>query len=203
MGYLASINGSRARWRAAIRVAGINLGLVLLVLLAAELIFGSWLFGPSYGDLKLPRNTVRYFDVSTMYPGGSIVVYRRDRHGLRGAHDDPSRIDILAIGGSTTNELYISEGETWPDRLAENFRRAGRPLTVVNAGVDGQSTVGPIRNFDIWFPLIPNLKARYILAYVGINDMALAEQGADRVRDQVRRDEEPFARAPMAPLRAQ
>jgi lysophospholipase L1-like esterase len=160
-------------------VVGINFGLVLLVLLAAEVIFGSWFFGPSYSDLNLPRNTVRYFDVSAMYPGGSIAVYRRDRHGLRGAYDDPSRIDILTIGGSTTNELYISEGATWPDRLAENFARAGRPLTVVNAGVDGQSTVGLIRNFDVWFPLIPSLKARYILAYVGINDMALGEQGAD------------------------
>lgn len=179
MGYLASVSGSRARWRAAIRVVGINVGLVLLVLLAAELIFGSWLFGPSYDDLNLPRDTVRRFDVSAMYPGGSIAVYRRDKHGLRGAYDDLSRIDVLTIGGSTTNELYISEGETWPDRLAENFRRVGRPLTVVNAGLEGQSTVGLIRNFDIWFPLIPNLKARYILAYVGINDMALAEQGAE------------------------
>lgn len=179
MARTTSASGPCSRWRAAIRLAGINLGLVLLVLLAAELIFGSWLFGPSYSDLNLPRNTMRRFDVSAMYPGGSIAVYRRDRYGLRGTYDDPSRIDILTIGGSTTNEIYISEDETWPDRLAENFRHAGRPLTVVNAGVDGQSTVGLIRNFDVWFPLIPNLKARYVLAYIGINDLALGEQGAD------------------------
>jgi lysophospholipase L1-like esterase len=173
-----SAEPARSRWRSAGKVIAVNAGLILAVVVAAELIFGSWLFGPSYGDLNLPRNTVRQFDVSRMYPGGTVAVYRRDKHGLRGQYLDLSRIDILTIGGSTTNELYISEGETWPDRLAENFLRAGRPLTVVNAGVDGQSTIGMIHNFEAWFPLVPNLKARYVLAYVGINDLGLGAAGA-------------------------
>jgi lysophospholipase L1-like esterase len=178
MASAANAEPTRSRWRSAGKIVAVNAGFVLAVVVAAELIFGSWLFGPSYGDLNLPRNTVRQFDVSRMYVGGTIAVYKRDQHGLRGQYRDLSRIDILTIGGSTTNELYISEGETWPDRLAENFARAGRPLTMVNAGVDGQSTVGMIRNFEAWFPLIPNLKARYVLAYVGINDLGLGAAGA-------------------------
>jgi hypothetical protein len=41
---------------------------------------------------------------------------------------------------------------------------------VVNAGIDGQSTIGHIKNFDWWFPFVPDLNACYILVYVGTND---------------------------------
>ena len=41
----------------------------------------------------------------------------------------------------------------------------GKDVYVVNAGVDGQSTVGHIKNFDWWFPNIPDLKVKYFLFY--------------------------------------
>jgi hypothetical protein len=49
--------------------------------------------------------------------------------------------------------------------LAQN----GAGLTVANAGVDGQSTVGHIMNFKWWFPNIPRLAPDYILFYLGLN----------------------------------
>ena len=161
-----------------LRVIGINAGLLTAVLLAVELIFGTWLSGPSFGSLNLPRDVERRFAVSDGDRPGRIAVYTRDRFGLRGRYDNPGDIGIMALGGSTTNELYVSDGETWTDRLAENFARAGAALSVVNAGAEGQSTNGHIRNFAAWFPLIPGLKFRYALAYVGINDMALGADGA-------------------------
>jgi lysophospholipase L1-like esterase len=143
---------------------------------------GDWFEArPRLAVLRIPRNIEYTFDASALYPGGAGKVYRRDRYGLRGAYDDPSRIDILAIGGSTTNEYHVGEGETWTDALAGRFRAAGRPVSVVNAGVDGQSTLGHLRNFDLWFPEIPGLRPRYVLAYVGIND---AHVGGERARDQ-------------------
>jgi hypothetical protein len=39
---------------------------------------------------------------------------------------------------------------TYQARLAERFRAAGREVSVVNAGVDGQTTYGHLRNFDVW-----------------------------------------------------
>jgi len=37
--------------------------------------------------------------------------------------------------------------------------------------VDGQSTFGHIKNFDLWFPYINHLKVNYFLFYIGINDV--------------------------------
>lgn len=161
----------------ALRVVLINFGLVAAVVAVAELGFGSWLFGPSYGSLNLPRNAQRQFDVSALYDRAGPAIYTRDDHGLRGRYRDLSAIDILVVGGSTTNELFISDGETWTDRLADNFASAGRALSVVNAGVDGQSTVGHLRNFEVWFPHLEGLRPRYVLVYVGINDLAVPSAG--------------------------
>ncbi len=174
-----------------LRVIGINAALLAAALLVVELIFGTWLFGPSFGSLNLPRDVERRYEVSDPGKATRSVVYTRDRHGLRGRYDRPDAIGILAMGGSTTNERYVSDNETWTDRLGQHFARAGIPLTVVNAGAEGQTTVGHLRNFDVWFPMIPGLKARYVLAYIGVNDMALGPDGThpDQSRyDRMRND---------------
>ncbi len=155
------------------RVVAVNLGLTVAGLLILELIFGAWVFGENYGLLVIPKNFTRNYVVANLY-GGPKTVYRRDEHGLRGSYPDPSAIDILVIGGSTTNEIFITEGKTWSDVLARAFADNGNPMVVVNAGVDGQTTIGHIKNFDLWFPKIPSLKARYVLAMIGVNDHGMA-----------------------------
>ena len=162
------------RW---FRVIAFNLLLLMAIALLAELVFGSIFFGENYGALVVDRNVSRRFDTTERY-GGGITEYLRDGHGLRGVYPDPSKVDILTMGGSTTNELLIDEGKTWSDRLAQEFADAGRPMVVVNAGVDGQSTVGHLKVFDLWFPKIPDFRPRYILVLIGINDLShlLADQ---------------------------
>ena len=189
---------SRPRWRrrrtSVGRIVAINGLLIVLVLVVAELTLGGWLGGGNYGTLVIPKDFTRRYDVSRLY-GGGMADYERDRHGLRGRYADPSGIDILAIGGSTTNEIFITEGQTWTDRLARAFAGAGRPLTVVNAGVDGQSTIGNIKNFELWFPKIPGLKARYVLALLGVNDMAVAvSKGALSKQDRMTDERRPIKR---------
>ncbi|MEE8352418.1 MAG: hypothetical protein V3R37_09555, partial [Rhodospirillales bacterium] len=117
-----------------IRVVAVNLGLLMAFAVVIELIFGSIFFGENYGILVVDRNVSRRFDAMVRY-GGGMTEYRRDEHGLRGKYPDPSKIDILTIGGSTTNEILIDEGKTWSDRLAAEFANANRPMVVVNAGV--------------------------------------------------------------------
>lgn len=164
----------KAEWKKAkrwARVIAFNLALLAGLAVVAELVFGSIFFGENYGVLVVDRNVSRRFDATTRY-GGGITEYLRDEHGLRGKYPGPSQIDILTMGGSTTNEILIDEGKTWSDRLGQEFADAGRPMVVVNAGVDGQSTVGHLKVFDLWFPKIPNFRPRYILAYIGINDLS-------------------------------
>lgn len=159
--------------RRALKLVAVNAGLVAAVLLAAELIFGTWLAGRQYGILNLPRDDIRYFDTTPIYEGGGIMLYRRDHNGFRGPYEHPSKIDVLAMGGSTTNERYMAEEKTWVGVLRGNLRAAGRPLTVVNAGVEGHSTVGHLKSFDLWFPLVPGLRPRFVVAYIGLNDVVL------------------------------
>lgn len=166
--------------RLALRIVAVNGALIVAALVAAELIFGSWIWGPDYSVLNIPRNTLRHFDVSRLYPGHGPAVYSRDEHGLRGPYPEPGRIDILVMGGSTADEIYVSDGLTWVDQLRRAFAEAGRPLVVVNAAIDGQSTVGHIRAIDLWFPNIPGLKTRYVLIYVGINDAAVNPRHVSR-----------------------
>ncbi len=104
-----------------------------------------------------------------------MIHYTRDKHGLRGNYDKLADIDFLTIGGSTTKQAYIDDDKTWQDVLRRNFLAAGKQVTVVNAGVDGYSTFGHIATFDKWFPLIPNLKTKYVVAYIGINDTELKD----------------------------
>jgi hypothetical protein len=152
------------------RTIAVNLAVLAIGLIVLELAFGGWLFGPSWGMMNIPHDISRVFDVSDLYGGPKQAVYRRDHWGLRGAYPDPGHIDILTLGGSTTDQHFVGEGETWQDALAQQFAAAGHPLSVVNAGIDGQSTVGHLRALDQWLPQIPGLKVRFVLAYIGVND---------------------------------
>ena len=163
------------------RVVVINLGILFVLVVVAELVFGHWLSGPQYGAMNLARNVDRYFDTANLYEGGNRIHYSLDENGLRGTYSDPSKIHILTIGGSTTKQLYIDDRETWQTRLQDLFAVAGQPATVVNAAVDGQSTRGHIAVFDLWFPQIPNLRAQHVLAYVGINDVTVSGSSIDRL----------------------
>ena len=106
-----------------------------------------------------------------MVAAGSDV-YTRDRYGLRGNYgDDPANFEILVIGGSTTDEGFITDGETWVDVLGRRLTGAGVPRVTVNAGVSDHTTVGHLYSFDAWFPEIPGLKPRFFITLIGVNDL--------------------------------
>ena len=133
------------------RIALINLALLVIGVAAAELAFGNWIFGPDYGLLNIPRNERRVFDVSGLYPGGGRITYTRDSFGFRAnAERAPAEIDVVVLGGSTTNERYVDDGSTWVARLQDNFRHSGVPLAIANASVDGQTSIGHVSAVDQW-----------------------------------------------------
>ncbi|NKB19531.1 MAG: hypothetical protein GKS01_03200 [Alphaproteobacteria bacterium] len=163
------------------KIAGWNLALLFSGLLIIELTFGSWLSGGGLGAVHVPRDLVLQHDAKGIRSGGGVVRYSRDRWGLRGSHKNPSEINILTIGGSTTDEFYSDDAETWSARLQQKFVQAGFPAIIGNAGVNGHSSVGHILSLESWLSRIPNLKPKFILFYLGINDVALparAEQDA-------------------------
>ena len=164
-------------------VALVNLAVLAALLIVVELALGTWFFGPNLGAINVHTNVQLRIADSPYYPPGTIAFYRRDRFGLRGDYGgDPARIALLAVGGSTTNEQFVGEGDTWSAILGRELRAHGKPLVVANAGVDGHSTAGHIRSFDLWFAKIPGLKPRYMVFLIGINERGVAPDalaGAD------------------------
>lgn len=157
--------------RQILKIACVNVVVLLIGIAMLEMIWGNWLRTGRLSRLNIVTNTDRSHSVEHLYPSSELARYKRDRYGLRGNYSYPGKIDILTLGGSATDQRYITEGKTWQDVLAADFKSKGKQWSVVNAGLDGQSSVGIIKNFAFWFPEIPGLKARYILVYLGVNDI--------------------------------
>ena len=112
-----------------VNLAGLLAGFGLLEL---------WFGGRALDPLSVPRDVELQFDIRGLYdnPDGPTIAYRRDRYGLRGRYTDPASIEILTIGGSTTDQRYLNEHRTWQPVLQRAFVRDGRAVEVVNAGGD-------------------------------------------------------------------
>lgn len=157
--------------RRTLNVILVNLAILGVFLVVLELLFGTW-FSREHALYRfaLVRDTV--IERDNPLPGGRArITYTRDAFGFRGLDGHPvDDIDILTVGGSTTDQRWLDDTETFQAQLASLYSQQGRPLTIVNAGVDGQSTFGHIENFRSWFDKVPGLRARYVLYYIGIND---------------------------------
>ena len=159
-------------YRNLLNIVLINISLLLIGILIIELVFGSWL--SSYNNLyhlKILIDKRLVYNLEGLYETENDVIhYSRDKFGLRGSYDKVRDIDILTIGGSTTDQRYITDGSTWQDVLQKSFESEGEKIIVANAGVDGQSTYGHIKNFNMWFNNISDLKPQYYLFFIGVND---------------------------------
>jgi Dolichyl-phosphate-mannose-protein mannosyltransferase len=109
----------------------VNVGVLPVRGLAAELIYGQWVSGRPLGRLAVPRNVKKTIAAAPLYPGGTEFVYQRDAFGFRGAGVDPARISILTIGGSTTNQVYLPEEAPWQAVLERSLQEKGHDRGVV------------------------------------------------------------------------
>jgi len=140
-----------------------------------ELLFGNWWNKDDWREtrsLNIVRSFTHDYRIDRIYEGwGTTSTYIRDQYGLRGPCKEIDKINILTVGGSTTDQRFITEGLTWQDSLQENLKNLAHPHTcIANAGVDGHSTFGHIAAFNTWFPKIQSLKPQLVLLYVGVND---------------------------------
>jgi hypothetical protein len=157
-------------WREFWKIAAVNLLILGAGLLLVELLFGTW-FSSAHAlyQFTQPRNVALVQE--NKLPGEPRTIrYTRDQYGFRGLDGGVGAIDVITVGGSTTDQRFLDDGATFQEVLKQRFAADGRKLVIANAGIDGQSTIGHINNFASWFEKIPGLHARFILYYVGIND---------------------------------
>jgi acyl-CoA thioesterase-1 len=55
---------------------------------------------------------------------------------------------VLAFGDSLTAGYGLKQGEGFADQLQAAFRKMGRPVTVINAGVSGDTSAGGLSRID-------------------------------------------------------
>lgn len=126
-------------------------------------------------EANILRNVYYKYNISNTYENNSSIVdYVRNKYGLRDSCATPSEIDILTIGGSTTDQRYVSFDNTYQSIIERRLKTYINDFGCVsNAGVDGHSTWGHLFSFEHWFPIIPNLRPKFIVLYIGINDVNL------------------------------
>jgi lysophospholipase L1-like esterase len=145
-------------------------GIFSLLLLEVLLIFALPHFTQYY--IREP-NLIRTFrPVSEHYPGiEGDAVFRISSQGLRADElTGDHTLQILTIGGSTTEGVYLDQGEAWPSLLQENLNSElpNEDVWVGNAGKSGESTlqhVLHVRHLREQFPDID-----LITVLTGVND---------------------------------
>ena len=106
------------------------------------------------------RNFHYEFDIKGLYKlrdsDETSVIYNRNKFGLRDDCSTTSNIDMLTIGGSTTDQRYVKLEDTFQKVLEERISEyIGRKVCVSNAGVDGHSSMEYSFHLKIGFHLFP------------------------------------------------
>ena len=150
------------------RLIVINTLVFICLYLILEIISGSSIYKQKLDCHYLHCN--RTYVYENIFTNNEKVIYKRDKYGFKGSNNNLGEIDLLTVGGSTTDQKFIDLGDTWPKLVEKKFKEIGKNINVVNAGLGGQSTVGHIWNFKNWFSKIKNFKTDYIIFFIGIND---------------------------------
>ncbi len=157
----------------------INLLIFFLTFITFELFLGTWFKNNFKYKLSSERNINRVYKFDFEYHKG-ISHYIKNNYGFRIKNDDinfdPSTIDIVFAGGSTINQKFIN----YDDSIVGILANKNKNLKMANSGVDGMSIKGHINSFKFWFNKIKNLKPKYFIYVLGINDRYLIETYAFR-----------------------
>jgi len=137
------------------------------------------------GDkIVLPVNRSYVMTLEPMPGMDTEVIHSKNGLGFRGAERLPTAafekaLTIVAVGGSTTESFYISDGKTWPEKLAQRLSGDFPDIWMNNAGLDGHSTFGHrLLMTDFLIPLQPDV----VLFLIGANDNGRRTPGQSDLR---------------------
>jgi lysophospholipase L1-like esterase len=161
------------RARPALAVAALLAGSTLAALLLAEALLRLFLPSPDRHFVYPPGLRREFTPREAIMPGvRGVSRFVVNSQGLRG--DEPGADDavrILAVGGSTTQCLYLDQTEAWPQRLQELLTKRlpdGR-VWVGNAGKAGRRLPEYRLQLELLLAAHPDLDA--IVMLVGANDV--------------------------------
>ena len=127
-------------------------------------------FRLSRGRIKLPVYASYHWDNKVTPLLDRNIVHTKNSLGFRGKEiiEAEGKYKIIAVGGSTTECFYLSDGDTWVDHLEKKMNQFNDRYWINNAGLGGHTSYGhSVQLHDHIFKLKPEL----ILMLVGINDV--------------------------------
>mgnify|MGYP001410697962 CR=1 FL=1 len=149
-----------------------NILVFLVTIILIEIFFGYWFKNKLENKLSSERNIYRVYETNFEYLKNSSL-YIKNNFGFRvkNLKEDISFPDIVIVGGSTVNQKFLNYDETVVGILKKNISN----YKILNAGVDGMSIKGHINSFEMWFDKMNELKPKYYIFLIGINDRYMVE----------------------------
>lgn len=147
-------------------------GLGILILICLELVLQVYNpFIPSENSGEHSLNPGRSYNIDIPPCDGmeTHIVHNKNSLGFRGPepseHANPK---IFAVGGSSTECFYLSDGQDWPSALAQKLNKKMPELWMNNAGISANGTAQHIRLLE---KHLLKQKPAYILFMCGLEDM--------------------------------
>ena len=155
------------------KIISLNLLIFIIGLLILELIFGSWFKKDSFGYAIRDQRNVK-IPISVKYDQKKYnYFFERNDLGFIGDEIDPKEIDVVFLGGSTGEEMFIPPKYRIVDQLNLKLKKDDFDIKIINASKGGKSTRGYVNDFKYWFPKIESFKPKIVIFYIGVNDSAL------------------------------
>ena len=150
---------------------------IVFALVLAEI--GLRVFWPEERSYHVIRPHTR----ATFHPSPEVLtgvsgpaLYAINSQGIRGRELDPTRDEyrILAVGGSTTELLYLDEPETWPALVEASLTHPGmgKPVWVGSVGRSGMNARDHAVQVKFLLRQPPPLDEVWVLT--GVNDLTVA-----------------------------
>ena len=151
---------------------GVYLFLIVFILLEVLLrIYDPFKFRIKADRIILPVNQKEtiFNDINPKLD--KVITVTRNSLGFRGPEltgTNSQQLSIVAVGGSTTECHFLSDGKTWPFLLGKYLEQDTINAWVNNAGLDGHSTFG---HQILLNDHIKKLKPKIVIFLTGVNDI--------------------------------
>ena len=153
-----------------LKIIFLNILFSLSIIFIIELLFGYWFDKNNFGQY-MREHRMKKNDYTLLLDGNTYnFTYERNYYGFIGEDLEPEDIKALFVGGSTADERYKPRNLSIVGNLNKRLSNKNINLKIVNAGIEGQSTLGHLNNFSTWFKKLENFNPKVIIFYVGIND---------------------------------
>lgn len=152
------------------RIGMLSLGTLLGLLLAEGLLRAFWLDNNIQWHIWPPNLNQRFYPAPEILVGvNDTSSFTTNSHGFRGDEYLADATQILCLGGSTTECLYLDDEEAWPRLLQKLLnQQGGKRIQIMNGGRAGHGLPHHLLQLEKILPQEPSIKKVIILA--GAND---------------------------------